>query len=189
MREIYKQVELVLPADVTVSAKARIVRVAGPRGELTKSFRHIDIDIALVQQRRLVLAIWHGGKKHLACLRTVQSLIKNMVVGVTQGFRYKVGVGGCAAVTVQMRFVYAHFPINVSVSDDGTEVEIRNFLGEKVVRRVRLLMGVTAEISKTQKDEIILEGISIDNVSQSAASIQQACNVRNKEYVWVQRQR
>ncbi|KTW26867.1 uncharacterized protein T551_03329 [Pneumocystis jirovecii RU7] len=169
MKDIYKQVELALPPQVSVGVKARIVRVTGPRGELTKSFRHVNIDIRHTQQRRLVLGIWHGGKKHVACLRTVRSLIKNMVVGVTQGYRYK------------MRFVYAHFPINVSISEDGKQVEIRNFLGEKVVRRVALLEGVTAEISKTQKDEIVLEGISLDNVSQSAASIQQACSVRNKD--------
>jgi len=33
------------------------------------------------------------------------------------------------------------------------------------------------------KDELILEGESLDSVSQSAASIQKICNVRNKEYL------
>ena len=39
----------------------------------------------------------------------------------SQGFEYK------------MRFVYAHFPHNVTVVDDGTGIEIRNFLGQKKV--------------------------------------------------------
>ncbi|KAG4306360.1 hypothetical protein PORY_000348 [Pneumocystis oryctolagi] len=169
MKDIYKQQELAIPSDVTVNIKARIVQVTGPRGVLTKNFRHIHMEIAKIHPRRLRLAMWKGGKKQTACLRTVRTLIHNMIVGVTQGYRYK------------MRFVYAHFPINVSLSDDRKVVEIRNFLGEKVVRRVTLLEGVTAEFSKNQKDEIILEGISLDNVSQSAASIQQICNVRNKD--------
>lgn len=81
-----------------------------------------------------------------------------------------------------MRYVYAHFPINVNVIEDGKVVEIRNFLGEKYVRRVALHDGVKVTISTNVKDELVLEGESLDNVSQSAASIQQICNVRNKEY-------
>lgn len=96
-----------------------------------------------------------------------------------------------------MRYVYAHFPINVNVVEyasiqcsrsnlfcsDGKVVEIRNFLGEKYVRRVELHPGVKVTISTNVKDELVLEGESLDNVSQSAASIQQICNVRNKELV------
>lgn len=52
------------------------------------------------------------------------------------------------------------------------------------MRRVTLHPGVKVTISTNVKDELILEGESLDNVSQSAASIQQICNVRNKEYVF-----
>ena len=44
-----------------------------------------------------------------------------------------------------------------------------------------MLDGVTIKESTTQKDELILEGNDIDNVSQSAASIQGICRVRNKD--------
>ncbi|EMR09521.1 hypothetical protein PNEG_02107 [Pneumocystis murina B123] len=169
MKEICKQQELVIPDNVKVDIKARVVRVTGPRGFLKQNFQHINIDIRKIQANRIRLIIWHGGKKHVACLRTIRSLINNMIIGVTQGYRYK------------MRFVYAHFPINVSIGEEGKLIEIRNFLGEKVVRRVNMLEGVKVELSKSQKDEIILEGICLENVSQSAASIQQICNVRNKD--------
>ena len=57
----------------------------------------------------------------------------------------------------------------------------RNFIGEKIVRRVTMHEGVDVEISKNMKDELQLTGISLENVSQSAADIQQICRVRNKD--------
>jgi large subunit ribosomal protein L9e len=101
-----------------------------------------------------------------------------LIIGVTKGFKYK------------MRYVYAHFPINVNIEKNKEtglfEVEIRNFIGEKIVRRVTMHQGVDIEPSKNVKDEIQLTGISLENVSQSAADLQQSCRVRNKDIrkVW-----
>ena len=57
----------------------------------------------------------------------------------------------------------------------------RNFIGEKIVRRVVMQPGVEVEPSKNQKDQLELWGNSLENVSQSAADIQQICRVRNKD--------
>lgn len=56
-------------------------------------------------------------------------LLQNLITGVTKGFEYK------------MRLVYAHFPININIEDGGKIIEIRNFLGEKRVRVVKMLPG------------------------------------------------
>merc|ERR1712046_221447 len=95
--------------------------------------------------------------------------VNNMIIGVTKGFQYK------------MRFVYAHFPINVAITNKDTKIEIRNFLGEKVVRIVDACEGVKVSRSADVKDEIVLEGNSIDNVSRTCASVQQICAVKRKD--------
>ncbi|KAG8732769.1 hypothetical protein FRC11_011076 [Ceratobasidium sp. 423] len=172
MRDVLSTEELTIPDDVTVTIKSRLITVEGPRGKLVKNVRHVNMDIQLIKnskENKVTLAVWQGGRKHVACLRTIKSLIENMITGVTKGFRYK------------MRAVYAHFPINCIIQDSGKKVEIRNFLGEKLVRHVDMLEGVTISESKAQKDELILEGNDIQNVSQSAASIQGRCRVRNKD--------
>ena len=80
-----------------------------------------------------------------------------------------------------MRSVYAHFPINCVTTENNTVIEIRNFLGEKYVRRVQMSPGVTVVNSTKQKDELILEGNSLEDVSKSAALIQQSTSVKNKD--------
>jgi len=94
-----------------------------------------------------------------------------MITGVTKGFKYK------------MRFCYAHFPINVTTvkSADQDVVEIRNFLGEKKVRRVALLDGVKYFRTPDVKDQIEITGIDVTKVSLSCAQIAQATTVRNKD--------
>ena len=78
-----------------------------------------------------------------------------------------------------MRFCYAHFPINVTAV--GDVVEIRNFLGEKNVRRIPLLDGVKYTRTADVKDQIEISGIDITKVSLSCAKISQSCNVKNKD--------
>ncbi|EOQ99884.1 hypothetical protein E3P77_02101 [Wallemia ichthyophaga] len=176
MRSIYNDELLEVPQGVTADIKSRVITVEGPRGKLTKVVRHINMDLRLekVGQKSdssaiVKIVVWHGGRKHIACLRTVKSLILNMIKGVTKGFLYR------------MRAVYAHFPINIIIQENGTAVEIRNFLGEKAVRNVKMAEGVKIEESQSQKDEVILTGNDIQNVSQSAASIQGVCRVRHKD--------
>ncbi|KAJ3033556.1 60S ribosomal protein L9 [Rhizophlyctis rosea] len=169
MKAIVAEKDLTIPEAVTLDVKSRVVRVKGPRGTLSKDFKHVNMEILRLSKSKLRIKVWHGGRKHLACIRTISSHIENMIRGVTKGFEYK------------MRFVYAHFPINVNITENGTHVEIRNYLGEKIIRRVNMLEGVTVTHSTNQKDEITLVGNDIQAVSQSAASIQQSCAAKNKD--------
>ncbi|KAI5813131.1 ribosomal protein L6, alpha-beta domain-containing protein [Pyronema omphalodes] len=171
MKYLHSSELLTIPEGVSVSIKSRVVTVTGPRGKLVKDLKHLAVSFVPKGANQISIELHHGVRKSIASLRTVRTLIENLITGVTRGYKYK------------MRYVYAHFPINVNIeSVDGTPVvEVRNFLGEKIVRRVTLLPGVEVETSTNVKDEIVLSGNSLENVSQSAADIQQICRVRNKD--------
>lgn len=171
MKYIQTDQVLDIPEGVTVAIKARNITVTGPRGTLTKDLKHIDVTFAKISNRAIKITVHNGDRKHVAALRTVKSLIANLITGVTKGYKYK------------LRYVYAHFPINVNIIEkDGQKfIEIRNFLGEKRVRHVKVFDGVTVEQSANQKDELVISGNSLESVSQNAADVQQICRVRNKD--------
>lgn len=78
--------------------------------------------------------------------------------------------------------MYAHFPINLDITENGTHLVIRNFLGEKTNRVMTMPEGVTISESKSgAKDEYLVQGNDINAVSQAAASLRTLCMVRNKD--------
>ncbi|XP_072986110.1 large ribosomal subunit protein uL6-like [Typha latifolia] len=170
MKTIRSSETMEIPEGVTVSVRAKEVEVEGPRGKLTRSFKHLNLDFELTDGgRKLKVDAWFGSRRTMAAIRTAISHVQNLITGVTKGYRYK------------MRFVYAHFPINASITNGNTAIEIRNFLGEKKVRKVGMLDGVAIVRSEKVKDELILDGNDVELVSRSAALINQKCHVKNKD--------
>jgi large subunit ribosomal protein L9e len=153
---------------VRVKLSGRTVTVFGPRGSLTKTFDHVKINLFFVNHGKTIRAqVWQGDRAALACARTIISHIRNMMVGVTRGFLYK------------MKLVANHFPISVTL--EGQTLEIRNFLGEKRVRLINIPTGVTFDKPKDNKDEIHFTGNDVDTVAQTCANIHQQTLVRQKD--------
>lgn len=167
MKQILGTRFLDIPDGVEVTVKSRTVTVTGPRGTLVRTFKHVNLDMMMVSENKLRIDLWFGTRKQTATIRTISTHIKNMCVGVTQGYLYK------------MRFVSSHFPINVSLNQRN--VEIRNFLGDKLVRRVPLIDGVEYVRTPDVKDQIELSGNDITTVSLCAARIRQSCDIKNKD--------
>ena len=124
---------------------------------------HIQTKIK-IEGNELIATTHINRKRSKALVGTVIAHVRNMVVGVQHGYEY------------EMKIVYSHFPITVEVKDKT--VIIKNFIGERGVRKARLIGDV--EI-RTTEDEVFISGINIEDVSQSAANIQQACKIRDKD--------
>jgi large subunit ribosomal protein L9e len=112
MKYIVSEQELEIPDGVTIDAKARVVSVKGKLGSLVKQFKHIPIEIRKEiseknKKQALKFRMWMQKKKRNALLGTVRSTIKNMIQGVTVGYKFK------------MVLAYSHFPIVVNVIENG----------------------------------------------------------------------
>ncbi|VFQ72598.1 unnamed protein product [Cuscuta campestris] len=174
MKTILSSETMDIPDEVKIKVKAKQIEVEGPRGRLSRNFKHLNLDFQLITdegtgKKKLKVDAWFASRKSMAAIRTALSHVQNLITGVTNGFRYK------------MRFVYAHFPINASITNENKSIEIRNFLGEKKVRKVDMLDGVNVVRSEKVKDELILDGNDIELVSRSCALINQKCLVKNKD--------
>ena len=82
-----------------------------------------------------------------------------------------------------MRLVYSHFPIGVDIEKDGSKITIGNFLGDKRKRIIPVIDGVKIEMTEATKvkDELVISGNSVDDVSLTCSRIKGACNIRKKD--------
>ena len=152
-----------IPEGVTASMEGTCFVVEGSKGKLSRDMRYPGIDISC---DGIVFTIKTAStrKKISAMVGTYAAHARNMCVGVTEGYEYK------------MKVVYSHFPIQLKQT--STALEIVNFLGEKKPRIARISEGVTVS---TGNDEVTITGIDKELVGTTAARIERATHVRNRE--------
>ncbi len=73
-----------------------------------------------------------------------------------------------------MKVVYSHFPMKATVKGDKFIIE--NFLGEKAPRHANIIGKTKITIKGA---EVVLHGIDVEAVGQTAANIERACHIRN----------
>ncbi|MGD0450894.1 MAG: 50S ribosomal protein L6 [Candidatus Bathyarchaeia archaeon] len=159
--EISKTIQV--PDNVNVSLDGKKVNVKGAKGSLVRDFSFATVAIEGDGKNIRIWAKWPR-KKEAALVGTIASHIQNMITGVTKGYTYK------------LKIVFSHFPISVKLQ--GKSILIENFTGERRARSIDLIGDVKVKI---EPDDIIVEGINLEHVSQTAANIEQATRVRNKD--------
>jgi len=162
MREI-KVKTVKIPENVRVNLDGKIVEVIGDKARLVRDFSHAPVLIQLEDGEVKISAFWPR-RKEAAIVGTVCSHIENMIRGVTKGFTYK------------LKIVYSHFPISVKV--EGKKILIDNFTGERSPRVAKIVEDTKVIV---KGEDIIVQGINLEEISQTAANIEQATKVKSKD--------
>ena len=157
------EVSIELPKGVSAKYDAGSLTVTGPLGKVIQDFSKIPVDIEISGTK--IGVVTHGARrKNRSILHTGNSLINNAIEGVTKGFQYK------------LKVIYAHFPVTVKVQ--GKKVLVENFYGERSPRVAAIIGDTKAEV---QGEDVILNGVSIQDVGQTAANLEQATMVKRKD--------
>jgi large subunit ribosomal protein L6 len=152
-----------VPAGASCELDGPRLRVRGPKGTLERSVRYPRL-MVICDGSEVVISTDSSRKEAVAMVGTLAAHVRNMCIGVTDGFEYR------------MKVVYAHFPIQLKLS--GDVLEINNFLGEKKARYAKIEPGVTAKLGN---DELTLNGIDKEAVGTTAANIEGATRIRNRD--------
>ena len=138
-----------VPAGVTIAIEPELVRVNGPKGELTE---RIPRDITVAQEdEQLVVTRPTDRGEHRALHGLTRSLVANMVEGVTNGYEKRLEIQG-VGYRAQLR---------------GNALELS--LGFSHPVSVEAPEGIEFEVP--QPTEIIVRGIDKQQVGQVAADI------------------
>jgi large subunit ribosomal protein L6 len=152
-----------VPADVTATLQGRTLSVKGKLGEAKKHFDKVNVNLS-VQGKQILVTPFSTKKKDNVIINTVTSLVGNMVTGVTKGYTYR------------LKVVYAHFPITVKTK--GDQVLVENFVGERSPRVAQIVGGSKVTI---EGDDVIVKGVSLEDVGQTAANIELATKIKRKD--------
>lgn len=153
---VLKSVEI--PQGVSASIDgAGMLSVKGPKGEVHRSVSSLGVSVS-VEAGMITVKSVRSTKNLRKVAGSFNAHIRNMVVGVTEGYSRK------------MKVCSGHFPMTVSVS--GNELMIKNFVGEKMPRRLRLPVGVGV---KVKGGDVELESCDKEMIGNVMSAIEKLC--------------
>ena len=138
-----------LPAGVEITNKDNVVTVKGPKGELTRTFSK-DIDIR-VEGTEVTLHRPNDTKEMKTIHGTTRALLRNMVVGVSEGFKKELEMRG----------------VGYRAQLQGSKLVLA--VGKSHPDEVEAPEGITFELPNPTT--IVVHGISKEVVGQTAAYV------------------
>lgn len=154
---------VVVPSGVEVEFDSGVFKVTGAKGRVERRFPMTGVGVRK-EEGIVVLSSSSKKKRGKRVLFTTAAHVRNMIRGVTEGYMYRLKV--CSG----------HFPMTVKT--DKGEVVIGNFLGEKIPRRAQILEGVKVTVGG---ESVIVESADLERAGQTAANIEVATRIRNRD--------
>jgi len=152
--------EFAVPDGITVEIADGKFKVSGQKGFVEKKLE-LTKDIKIEKVENKIKFSSESERRNVkALVGTNIGHIKNAIEGVTKGFTYR------------LRVVYSHFPVTLKAEKD--KVVISNFLGERT-SRIAKIVGQTQV--KIEGPDIILSGINIEDVGQTASNLELATRI------------
>ncbi len=154
--------ELEIPAGLQVSI-AKEVEAKGPKGTVKREMHYPGIEIK-VDGNKIRLTCKKATKREKKMIYTYIAHIKNMLKGVQAPWVYKLKV--CTS----------HFPMTVNIA--GNSLMVKNFLGEKVPRKLTIKQGVTV---KVDGKDITVESIDKELAGSVASEIEMLTRISGRD--------
>jgi large subunit ribosomal protein L6 len=152
MSRIGKKV-IIIPAGVTVTVDKNNVSVKGPKGTLSRT---IDPDITVeIEGAEMSVVRPTEQKRHKALHGLYRSLINNMVIGVSEGYKAEMEIVG----------------VGYKASNQGNILELALGYSHGVFVQIPAELKVTTSMEKGQNPKVTLEGIDKELVGQVSAKI------------------
>ena len=159
--KFFKEIEI--PQGVEADINGSVLTIKGEKGETKKNLNIRSVDVK-IKDGKIILGNEKASKNEKRLINTYAAHIRNMIHGLNEEFEYK------------MKAVYSHFPFTVELH--GHEAIIKNFLGEKIPRKAKILKGVNVKIDK---EDIVVKSHDRELAGQTAANLEVATKIRNRD--------
>lgn len=160
-RELSQVIEI--PEGVKVEIGGARVVVEGKEGKNEREFNFTGMKVEK-KGSEIVVENKKASKKEKRNINSIVAHIRNMIRGVQEKFEYK------------LKVCFSHFPITVEIK--GNEALIKNFLGEKIPRKIRIPEGAEVNVDK---DIISVKAIDIETAGQAAANLENITRISNRD--------
>jgi large subunit ribosomal protein L6 len=156
-------VEIEIPEGVEVNFEEEVFKIKGPEGENERKFDLGKLNVE-TSKDKIKIGNNKSTKNDKKRMNTIAAHIKNMIKGVQEKFEYK------------LKICFGHFPLNVK--QEGNKIIIKNFLGEKVNREVKVPLGAEVDVGK---EIITIKSVNKELAGQAAANFEAATKIGGRD--------